>query len=153
MPEILWGECVMRVAVKKLDPRAVIPSRATDGAAGFDITAIDYAATWNAHGAITFRTGLAFDIPDQTAMLVFSRSGHGFKENTRLANCVGVVDSDYTGELFVKLTRDDGLPVTARPGDRVAQAVFLRLPDVDLVETDELKQTKRGDNGLGSTGK
>jgi dUTP pyrophosphatase len=143
----------MKVLVKKLDPRAVIPSRATDGAAGFDITAIDIKSDFPLYGEKTFRTGLAFDIPDGFAMLVFSRSGHGFKENTRLANCVGVVDSDYTGELFVKLTRDDGLPVTARHGDRVAQAVFLRLPDVDLVETDELKQTERGDKGLGSTGK
>jgi dUTP pyrophosphatase len=143
----------MRVAVKKLDPRAVIPSRATDGAAGFDITAIDYAATWDDRCEATFRTGLAFDIPDGYVMLVFSRSGHGFKENTRLANCVGVVDSDYTGELFVKLTRDDQRMVTAKPGDRVAQAVFLKLPEVELVETDELKQTERGDKGLGSTGK
>jgi len=86
-------------------------------------------------------------------MLVFSRSGHGFKENTRLANCVGVVDSDYTGEVFVKLTRDDGQRLDVWPWDRVAQAVFLRVPKIEIIETENLKETKRGDAGLGSTGK
>lgn len=136
----------MKVKVKKLDPRAVIPTRGSEQAAGFDLTAI------SREGDL-FRTGLAFDIPDGYVMLVFSRSGHGFKENTRLANCVGVVDSDYTGEVLVKLTRDDGLPMWVRPGDRVAQAVFLRLPKIEMIETDNLKETKRGSNGLGSTGK
>jgi dUTP pyrophosphatase len=136
----------MQVKVKKLDQRAVIPTRGTDGAAGFDLTAI------SREGDL-FRTGLAFDIPAGHVMLVFSRSGHGFKENTRLANCVGVVDSDYTGEVMVKLTRDDGQRVSAWPGDRVAQAVFLKLPAVELIETDNLKETKRGEKGFGSTGK
>jgi dUTP pyrophosphatase len=136
----------MKIKVKRLDPRAVIPTRGTDGAAGFDLTAI------SKEGPM-YRTGLAFDIPDGYVMLVFSRSGHGFKENTRLANCVGVVDSDYTGEVMVKLTRDDGHRVSALPGDRVAQAVFLRLPKIEMEETETLKETKRGENGFGSTGK
>ena len=136
----------MKIGVKKLDPRAVIPTRGSEQAAGWDLTAI------SREGPL-YRTGLAFDIPDGYVMLVFSRSGHGFKENTRLANCVGVVDSDYTGEVMVKLTRDDGLRIDAMPGDRVAQAVFLRLPKIEMIETENLKETKRGDAGFGSTGK
>lgn len=136
----------MKLKWKRVHRDAQPPVFSSEGAAAFDIVGIRKVGD-------TFDTGLAFDIPDGYVLLIFSRSGHGFKENTRLANAVGVVDSDYTGEVKVKLTRDDGRPVTAQPGDRIAQGMLLRLPKFELEETQKLKETKRGSDGFGSTGK
>ena len=136
----------MQIKYKKLHPKAAVPFKATDGAAGFDLTAVTRQGN-------VFGTGLAFDIPVGYVLLIYSRSGHGFKENTRLSNSVGVVDSDYTGEIKVALRRDDGKPLTVQVGDRVAQGVLMRLPKVTFTETQELKETERNDNGFGSTGR
>jgi len=136
----------MKLKWKRVHKDAQPPVFSSEGAAAFDLVGIRKTGD-------TFRTGLAFDIPDGYVVLVFSRSGHGFKENTRLANAVGVVDADYTGEIMVKLTRDDGKPVNAQVGERIAQGMLLRLPKVELEEVTELKQTKRGEKGFGSTGK
>lgn len=136
----------MKFKVKRNDPRAVMPAKATPGSAGYDITAIS--KTGN-----VYDTGLSFEIPPGYVMLVFSRSGHGFKHNTRLANCVGVFDSDFRGELKVKLTRDDGEKEMPWVGDRVAQVVFIRLPKDELIEVTELDETERGDGGFGSSGR
>ena len=136
---------------KRLSPQAVTPTYATEGAACFDLTAI--ARTIKGNSA-TYSTGLAFEIPQGHVMLVYSRSGHGFKADMRLANAVGVVDSDYSAEVMVKLTHD-GLDAPDWPwiGDRVAQAMLVKLPTVTLEETDELHATQRGANGFGSTGR
>lgn len=90
-------------------------------------------------------------------MLVFSRSGHGFIFDTRLANSVGVIDADYRGSVKVKLTCDidtaDAMPpLFVRPGDRVAQAIILPYEKVEFIEADELTDTARGTGGFGSTG-
>jgi len=136
---------------KRLHPDAVTPTYATEGAACFDLTATGRAIHGN---TATYSTGLAFEIPQGHVMLVYSRSGHGFKSDLRLANCVGVVDSDYTGEVMVKLTYDgDAEPNWPWIGDRVAQAMIVKLPIVTLEETKELHVTKRGANGFGSTGR
>ena len=84
--------------------------------------------------------------------MIYSRSGHGFKNDVRLANCVGVIDSDYTGEVKIKLTIDNEEGFIVEHGSRVAQAMIIKLPSVQLVEVDELKTTERGANGFGSTG-
>jgi len=154
----------MHLKVKKLDPAAILPQYATAGAACFDIHAL---APWGSpdwdnmeerrvhdFNPLTLRTGLAFEIPEGHVMLVFSRSGHGFKNDVRLANCTGVIDSDFRGELMVKLTCDqDTVPVLiVRPGDRIAQAMIVPIPRVEMVEVDELGTTERGAGGLGSTG-
>ena len=136
----------MKVKVRRLHPRAVVPSFATMGAAAFDLVAV------SRRGQV-FDTGLAFEIPPGYAMFVYSRSGMGFNENTRLSNCVGVIDSDYRGEVKVKLARDDGRMVNAWVGDRIAQAVIMRLPKVEFEEVRELSDTERGAGGFGSTGK
>jgi len=141
----------MRVKVKRLSERASLPEYATEGAACFDIKAISKEAEGLTRA--TFDTGLAFEVPDGHVMLVFSRSGHGFRDNTRLANCVGVVDSDYRGALKVKLDRSDGMMIDALPGDRIAQAMIIPVSRVTLIEADELNETKRGAKGLGSTGR
>lgn len=144
--------------VKRLSPRARLPEYATDGAACFDLRAclvsdMDAAIDTAAHATVCIPTGLAFEVPTGHVMLVFSRSGHGIKDNTRLANCVGVIDSDYRGQVEVKLTRDDGLGIFVRDGARIAQALVLPLPQVELIECDELSPTARGAGGFGSTGK
>ena len=86
-------------------------------------------------------------------MLVYSRSGHGFKYGVRLANCVGVIDSDYRGEVGVKLTADqtsEGFFV--RNGDRIAQAMIVPVDRVEFEEVEKLSDTDRGTGGFGSTG-
>jgi dUTP pyrophosphatase len=85
-------------------------------------------------------------------MLVFSRSGHGFNYLTRLANCVGVIDSDYRGTIAVKLVNDGGPPFTIKAGDRIAQGLIVPAPRIDFEVVSELEDTVRGEGGFGSTG-
>lgn len=144
------------VGVKRLTDSAILPAFATAGAACFDLHA-DLKSEDGCEQIIfsyehIFRTGLAFDIPKGYALMVYSRSGHGFKNDVRLANCVGVIDSDYTGEVKVKLTIDNDGSFIVSHGDRIAQAMLIKVPCVQLVEVDELKTTERGANGFGSTG-
>lgn len=142
----------MKVKVKKLHPEAEIPCYATLGSACFDIQCID-GGTIDPGASRIFNTGLAFEIPGDHVMLVYSRSGHGFKNNTRLANCTGVIDSDYRGEVKVKLTNDgNGSKFTVPAGARIAQAMIIPIPSVELVESDKLNETERSGNGFGSTG-
>jgi dUTP pyrophosphatase len=146
----------MKLKIKRLDERAIIPKFATDGAACFDLHAIidgpNAFATIDEMIPWTFKTGLSIEIPPGYVMLVFSRSGHGFKRDVRLANCVGVVDSDYRGEIMVKLSCDGSAPFTINHGDRIAQAMIVALPVVQIEEVDELSDTARGAGGFGSTG-
>lgn len=146
----------MQVKINKLHPDAVIPKYATPGAACFDLHA---SLTWGTcvvslDEPEVIDTGLAFEIPQDHVMLIFSRSGHGFKNDVRLANCVGVIDSDYRGEVKVKLTCDsqDNI-LRVNHGDRIAQAMILPAQQVSFLEVDELSDTERGADGFGSTGK
>lgn len=145
----------MRVKIKKLHPDAVIPQYATSGSACFDLSSVGSAAHPADPVAVVFDTGLAFEIPQDHVMLVFSRSGHGFRSALRLSNCVGVVDADYRGSVQVSLRCDSvsALPKTAPPlGERIAQALILPVQQVSFLEVDELGATERGTGGLGSTG-
>lgn len=137
----------MKLKWKRVHHDAQTPFYASEGAAAFDLVAV------TDQGNGVFGTGLAFDIPEGYALFVYSRSGHGFKHNTRLANAVGVIDSDYTGEVKVKLTRDDGEPLNVKVGDRIAQAVLMPAPQAELTETTNMKETQRGEQGFGSTGR
>lgn len=151
----------IQLKMQRLHEQAVTPTFGTDGAACFDIYAIlpgseNAVETFYPHaGAVsaTVETGWAFEVPVGWVMKVYSRSGQGFKDNTRLANCVGIIDSDYRGPLRVKLTRDDGCALVVRQFDRVAQAMLVRVPAVEFVEVDELSKTVRGDGAYGSTGR
>lgn len=151
----------MQVKVKKLHPDAIMPKYATDGSACFDLHALG--ANWGdnakAYGIevfasrpVTFNTGLAFEVPPGHVLLVFSRSGHGFNNSVRLSNCVGVIDSDYRGELKVKLAADVSGSLMVHNRDRIAQAMIIPIPSVELIEVEELTDTERGDGGFGSTG-
>lgn len=144
-------------------PNAKVPTYAHGTDACFDLHAATVAGSQVlsavlSHGSpVVCGTGLAFEVPDGWAMLVFSRSGHGFKSNARLANCVGVIDSDYRGEVLVKLTMDDQfledeLDLYIKPGDRIAQAMLIPVPRVEFETVEQLTITERGDGGMGSTG-
>lgn len=141
------------VKVKRLHPDAIIPAYQTAGAACFDLVAADDGHPHKRdENAWVFPTGLAFDIPAGHVMLIFSRSGHGFNDGVRLSNCVGVIDSDYRGEVMVSLRADGGQPTRMVAGARIAQAMIIPIPTVSLIEADELTETVRGDGGFGSTG-
>ncbi|WYV99542.1 dUTPase [Pseudomonas phage vB_PpuM-Kassivere] len=141
----------MKVGVKQLSHAAKLPTYGTEGAAGFDISTTGF-ATIDTNSSWTFATGLAFEVPEDHVMLVFSRSGHGFKSDVRLANCVGVIDSDYRGELFVKLTNDGDDFFTVHQGDRIAQGLILPVERVEFEMVQRLSDTARGEGGFGSTG-
>lgn len=149
----------MQLKFKKLHPDAIAPIYATAGAACFDLHALfpkgHSPAEFITSGVpVTFRTGLSFEIPEGHVMLVYSRSGHAFKNGVRLANCVAVIDSDYRGEVMVRLTKDvsaDSL-LQVKNGDRIAQAMIVPIPQVELVEVSDLSETERGTGGFGSTG-
>lgn len=155
----------IQLPVQKLDPKAVIPQYATVGSACFDLFAIEEASIGAHNTSQVLRTGLAFEVPKGWVMKIYSRSGHGFKHGARLANCVGIIDSDYRGEVMVKLSIDvdkyvNGWPVTPsdanklsiRPGDRIAQAMLERVEIVEFVQVSEVNKTERGNGGFGSTG-
>lgn len=144
----------LNIEIKKVNPEARIPTYATLGAAGFDFYSAQ-AGQVTYGGPVVFGTGVAMAIPENYVLLVCSRSGHGFKENVRLSNSVGVIDSDYRGEIMVKLTMD--FPswqntLNVNIGDRIAQGVLVPVTKVNFVEVNELSQTQRGTSGLGSTG-
>ena len=142
----------MKLKVKKLHHVASLPRYATPGSACFDVQTIQAGEVEALGGTFTFSTGLAFEVPEGHVMLVFSRSGHGFKSGIRLANCVGVIDSDYRGELLVKLHNDSPLAFGFEPGDRIAQALIMPVLAAGIVEVAELSETERGTGGFGSTG-
>lgn len=153
----------MNVKIKKLHRDAVVPTYGTSGAACFDLYAIDDADMSSLlpsdchmpvefYGACTFRTGLAFEVPEGHVLQVYSRSGHGFKHGVRLSNCTGIIDSDYRGELMVKLHNDGDEPFIVKKGDRIAQAMIVPVEQVSFDVVDYLSGTDRGDGGFGSTG-
>ena len=143
----------MKIRIKKTRETAVVPAYATEGSAAFDlVAATDGSPHKNDDNAWVFPTGLAFEIPDNHVMLIFSRSGHGFKEAVRLSNCVGVIDSDYRGEVAVSLRADGDQPKRMYAGDRIAQAMFVPYVSAQFELADELSETKRGTGGFGSTG-
>lgn len=141
----------MLVKVKRLMDEARFPTYGSRGAACFDLYAATPAAIAVDRTA-TVKTGLAFEVPDGHVMLVFSRSGHGYKHGVRLVNSVGVIDSDYRGEVTVGLRNEGRDTFMVNEGDRVAQAMILPIPLVEFVAADTLSDTERGEGGFGSTG-
>lgn len=146
------------VKVQRLQPDARIPTYGSDGAACFDF----YAYCPNTrtfllpNNPVVFNTGIAIEIPEGWALLIYSRSGHGFKSDTRLSNCVGVIDSDYRGEIKVRLIRDtlgDSHPHYIDHGDRIAQGMLIPVEKIQFEIVNQLSTTERGAGGFGSTGK
>lgn len=148
----------MKLKIKAVSPRIgrdlPWPSRATEGSAGMDLCAcIEEDRIIAPRQLVKIPTGIAIALPGpEYVALVFARSGLGIKHGIALSNGVGVIDSDYRGELQVGLTNLSDTPYTIRPGDRIAQLVVtpVVLPQVEIVE--ELEDTGRGTGGFGSTG-
>lgn len=144
----------IKIKVKKLDPRAILPSRGSPFSAGADLRACMDGPVTVAPGETVFiHTGLTAEIPEGYAGFVFARSGLASKSGLAPANKVGVVDSDYRGEYMVALYNHSDKPVTVSPGDRVAQLVVMPVMFTEFTEAQELSETERGEGGFGSTGK
>ncbi|MGG0755450.1 dUTP diphosphatase [Brevibacillus laterosporus] len=133
-----------------------LPHYATAGSAGLDLAAcIEQEITIAPGERAKIPTGIAVQMPDASMVgLVFPRSGNAFKHGISLTNAVGVIDSDYTGEIQVLLQNlDTTEPFVVRKGDRVAQLLFMPVTQARLEIVDELEKTERGAGGFGSTGK
>jgi dUTP pyrophosphatase len=141
----------LQLGVKLLDPSAKVPAYQTAGAACFDLHAVNDVIIRPGQQKMV-KTGLAFEIPARWVMMVYSRSGHGAKHSVRLANCVGVIDSDYRGEVMVTLRNDGDEAFHVWAGERVAQAMLSPARPVEISVLDELSETARGAGGMGSTG-
>lgn len=142
---------MLPIKVKKLDPNAVIPSYAKIGDAGLDLTAVSIQTVDNQeYGYIEYGTGLAFEIPQGYVGLLFPRSSVS-KTGLILSNSVGVIDSGYRGEvkLRYKYVKNTAHYVV---GDRVGQLIIVPYPEVQLIQSQELSDTQRGENGFGSSG-
>lgn len=145
----------MEIKIKKLRENARVPVRATGGAAGMDLYACTDAPVTLAPGMLAvIPTGIAVELPDSScAAFLYARSGLGVKHGICLANGVGVVDSDYRGEVCVGLCNVSDTPYTIEPGERVAQMVIAPVFTPEVTEVDELGGTARGAGGFGSTGR
>jgi dUTP pyrophosphatase len=142
----------MRLAIRRLDPDARLPTRAHDGDAGFDLYALE-SGTIPAGERAAVATGIAIELPERHAGLVLPRSGLAAEHGIALVNAPGLIDQGYRGEIRVLLlnTDSDG-DFSYQAGDRIAQLIITRVEAPDIVEVAELAETKRGEGGFGSTG-
>jgi len=144
----------MKIDIKLLNDLAKVPTRGSKSAAGYDL----YAATSSdcsiaPHETLKIGTGVAVAIPEGYFGAIYARSGLATKQGLRPANCVGVVDADYRGEVIVALHNDTNLTQYINAGDRIAQLVIQPYLNVEFEEVNELDTTDRGEGGFGSTGK
>jgi dUTP pyrophosphatase len=140
----------LKVKFKKLVKHAFTPEYATDGSAGLDLTAIDSYKNHD-YKYIEYGTGIALDLEPGYVGLLFPRSSISKTPHT-LANSVGVIDSDYKGEIKLRMRYvDDREDMEYAFGDRIGQLVIIPIPSIELEEIDELSTTDRGDKGFGST--
>ena len=140
----------MEIKIKKISDNAKM-SRGSDQAAGYDLYAVTD-ATINPHECVLVGTGLIMQIPEGYFGGIYARSGLASKQGLRPANCVGVVDSDYRGEVKVALRNDTNEVRSVSAGERIAQMIIQPYLNVTFVEG-ELDDTERGAGGFGSTGK
>lgn len=166
----------MKILVQKMYPDAKLPTRATEGAAGYDLYAyLRYGEDSDVHSfsrdgkavvhvcashepnskygkSYCFRTGIAVAIPEGYVGLLFPRSGWATKRQIRLSNCVGVIDSDFRDEIIVCLTNDGFMSQEVVDGDRIAQLVVIKYEELEQEVVDALPPTVRGKGKFGSTG-
>ncbi len=143
----------MKISLQKLHPQAVIPTFGSEQAAGADLYALlDEPATIQPGETLLIKTGVAMAIPDGYVGLIFARSGLASKRGLAPANKVGVIDSDYRGELMVALHNHSAQPQTVEPKERIAQLAILPYLHPTFEVAESLDETKRGDGGFGSTG-
>ena len=145
----------MEIKIKKIYQDAMMPTRGSEQAAGYDLYAClggFEECKIKSGKTMKIGTGIAVEIPDGFFGAVFARSGIASKRGLRPANCVGVIDADYRGEIIVALHNDSSETQTVSAYERIAQLVILPYLDVSLREVDKLSETDRGEGGFGSTG-
>ncbi len=141
------------VKIKYLSDKATEPRYATDGSLGMDLSAaLSEPVVIKPGERVAVPTGIAIQIPDGWGAFVFPRSGLSLKSGITMCNCVGVIDTDYTGELKAAVINVSDKEFTVNSGDRIAQLVFLPVEKARFVSAEELDDTDRGDGGFGSTG-
>ena len=140
--------------VKKVRDNAIVPRRATPGSAGIDLyCAADTEIVLEKGQTALIPTGIAVAVPsDGYAAFVFPRSGLAVKHGIGLLNSVGVIDSDYRGEILVGVINQIDKPYTVTQGERIAQLVVMPVSPLPVIEVEELDETSRGEGGFGSTG-
>lgn len=141
----------MKIKMKQLHEKAILPKKAKRGDAAFDFTAVDEEIDI-VNRTLTYKLGWAIEIPEGYVGLLYPRSSIANKD-IALANAVGVIDSGYRGELMAKFK--NLIPQGVRKyaiGERVVQLIIMPVPEVELVQVEELSNTDRGDGGFGSTG-
>lgn len=141
--------------IKKVKENAKVPHRATSGSAGLDLCAcIDEPVTLEGGDTAVIPTGIAIALPSADyGAFVFPRSGIAVKHGIGLLNSVGVIDSDYRGEIMVGVINQVKEAYTIQPGERIAQMVIMPVSMMPVEEVAELDDTDRGAGGFGSTGK
>lgn len=143
----------VKVNIKKLDKRATVPSYGSAFAAGADLYAcVDKEISIQPHTTVVVPTGIAIELPEGYAGLIYARSGLATKKGLAPANKVGVVDSDYRGEVKVALHNHSETVQTVSAGERIAQLVITPYLTAQFVECETLSETVRGEGGFGSTG-
>ena len=143
----------LKVKIKKLNEKAILPTYGSPYAAGADLYAcIDGDVTIEPHKTVLIKTGLSMEIPVGFAAFIYARSGLASKRGLAPANKVGVVDCDYRGEVMVALHNHSDIAQTVSVGERVAQLVIAPYYTADFEEVSELSDTVRGEGGFGSTG-
>ncbi len=143
----------MKINIKKLNENATVPTYGSEYAAGADLYAcLDGEVTIEPGKTVMIKTGIAVEIPSGFAGFVFARSGISSKKDLAPANKVGVVDSDYRGEIMVALHNHGDKVQTVEQGERIAQIVFMPYIAPGFCECDSLSDTERGAGGFGSTG-
>lgn len=139
--------------IRRLNESAVVPTYGSSAAAGADLYACEPSPVTILPGETQLiHTGIAMEIPDGLVGLVYARSGLALKRGLAPANKVGVIDSDYRGEIMVALHNHSGAPQTVCHGERIAQIVFTPYVSADFCPVASLTDTERGDGGFGSTG-
>lgn len=143
----------MEINVKKLRDNAVIPTRGSEYAAGYDLyAAIDETVVIGPHETQKIGTGLSFELPENTFGMIIARSGLATKEGLRPANCSGICDSDYRGEYIIALHNDSDEIRYVEPNERIAQLILMSYVPMTFSLVNELTITERGEGGFGSTG-
>jgi len=153
----------MKINIKKVYNDALIPTKGSASAAGYDMYAYGYKDTnlpgepeeliICPHESRMIGTGISMEIPEGVVGLLFARSGLASKQGLRPANCVGVIDPDFRGEIAVALHNDTEHTQVVLPGSRIAQMVFVPFYSADFFEVDDLNNTERGEGGFGHTGR
>ncbi len=142
----------IKVKIKKLNENATEPTYGSEFSAGADLYSVE-SATVLPHCTLLIKTGISLEIPEGVVGLIYARSGIALKRDLAPANKVGVIDSDYRGEILVALHNHGNEVQTVNQGERIAQIVFTPYYKAEFNLSDALLDTKRGENGFGSTGK